>query len=129
MFHRVVLIWMLAAGLSAMASAQVRDAEGVVDQVQLLDASAVAEAEASFLVLSLTDERHFVLPGTTQLAATEGLEVAIDYLEAEADDDGALPEACRVQVLAVPIQIEGEETMQRASRPFEIYRNPSDACQ
>ncbi|QOC23325.1 hypothetical protein IC757_04030 [Wenzhouxiangella sp. AB-CW3] len=126
MFQRIALIWVLIASMGT-AVAQTGETEGVVEQVQLFDASAMTDE--TFLVLSLTDERHFELPGASQLPAGSGVEVVIDYLEPATDDDSAMPQACRVRVLAVPIMVEGEEVMQRARRPFEIYRNPEPDCE
>jgi hypothetical protein len=125
MVHRCLLTGMLALVLTPLALGEIRHAEGVVDQVQLLDASAVADE--SFLILSLVDEHHFLLPEATQLPASPGVLVAVDYLPPEAEGD--LPQACRVRVLGMPISIDGEEVLQRASRPFEVYRNSRAECQ
>jgi hypothetical protein len=125
MLHRCVLSCLLALGLCTSASAQLREIEGVVDRVQRLDASAVADE--SFLILSLVGERHFLLPEESHLPAAPGVLVAVDYLQPE--QDGDLPQACRVQVLGMPITVDGEEVLQRASRPFEVYRNPRAECQ
>lgn len=124
MMHRIVLSWMLVLGLSTAASAQLRNVEGVVLQVQRVDASAVAEE--TFLILSLVDEHHFLLPEESHLPAAAGVLVAIDYLEPE--QGGDLPRACRVRVLGMPITVDGEEVLQRASRPFEIYRSAAATC-
>lgn len=123
--HRFALAGLLALGLSSPALAQLSELEGVVEQVQLLDASAVADE--TFLILSLAGEHHFLLPEASQLPAAPGVLVAVEYLAPDADGD--LPEACRVRVLGMPIHRDGEEVLQRASRPFEIYRNPRADCQ
>lgn len=124
----MIFRWILAALLlvvtGASIAAEPRATEGVVAQIQLVDVSALADE--TFLILSLDDERHFLLPETTQLPAAPGVLVAIDYLPAAGEGD--LPEACRIKVLGLPITIDGEEVLQRASRPFEVYRNPRAEC-
>ncbi len=125
MFYRIVLVCMLAAGLTGMASAQVQEAEGIVDKVQLIDASELGGD--SFLILRLEDDRNFQLPDQQQLPAGQGTRVAIRYLVP--DEPDLLPEACSVTVLAVPIGADGEEVMQEAARPFQVYRNSNEACQ
>ena len=97
---------------------------GQVDSVQLINASEMG-GEA-FLILSLQDGRHFQLPDQQQLAAGQGTRLEIRYLAP--DEPDLLPEACAVRVLAVPISVDGEEVMQEAARPFEVYRNPRSDC-
>lgn len=92
---------------------------GEVESVQLLDASQLGGGD--HLILVLEDGQGFRLPGQRSLAVGAGVRVSVAYRPS--DDAESLPEACRVQVLAVPIERDGEEAMQQAERPFDVYRN------
>lgn len=121
-------VWTLvAAALLACAGVRAespRMAEGRVEQVQLIDAS--EHGGRSFLLLSLDDDRHFELPGADHLAAGEGARVEVEFLDA--GDDDRVPVACRVTVLAVPLEVDGEEVMQSARNPFTVYRSERSEC-
>ncbi|MCC5866562.1 MAG: hypothetical protein JJU31_15680 [Wenzhouxiangella sp.] len=98
--------------------------EGLVAEVQLLDATPLG-AEA-MLVLVLEDGRAFLIEGQRNLAASKGVKVLIDYRVGESADE--LSTACRVKVVAVPVEIDGEQFLQQARRPFTIYQNPDSPC-
>lgn len=104
--------------------AETRQVEGIVAEVQLVDASALTDDR--FLILTLVEGGSFLLPGATRVAAASGVMVAVDYLAPEAPE--ALPPACRVRVLGLPIEVDGEKVLHEASRPFEVYRNEDDQC-
>ncbi|TVQ36998.1 MAG: hypothetical protein EA370_07320 [Wenzhouxiangella sp.] len=118
------------AGLVILTSPQAAEppagparAEGLVAEVQLLDATPLG-AEA-MLILVLEDGRGYLIPGQRNLATSRGMKVGLDYLPAA---DGEVAVACAVQVLAVPVIVDGESRLQTAHRPFTVYRNPSDSC-
>lgn len=113
------------AVFSALA-AEMRRAQGRVEQVQLLRTSDLGGED--ILLMSLRDGRNFHLPGQRRLPAGSGVEVALGYLPADRPD--AIPIACWVRVTAIPIERDGRERLQRAERPFEIYRNtnPEHDC-
>lgn len=96
--------------------------EGVVQSVQLLDASQLGGGD--HLVLVLEDGQGFSLPGQRSLPVGAGVRVAVGHIPAGEGED--MPEACSVRVVAVPIERDGEAVMQEAERPFEIYRNESE---
>lgn len=98
--------------------------EGQVEQVQLIDAS--EHGGRSFLLLTLDDGRHFELPGTDHLAAGEGTRVEVDFIPAREVD--RVPVACRVTVLAVVLEVDGEQVLQSARNPFAVYTNDASAC-
>jgi hypothetical protein len=123
------LLVLLAALLAIIGSEPIQagstqSATGQVDSLQLVDASEFGGDV--FLILTFEDGRGFQLPGQRQLAAGQGTRVEIRYLVA--DEPDLLPEVCSVTVLAVPIEIDGTETLREAARPFEVYRNPGEAC-
>ncbi|MDZ7791648.1 MAG: hypothetical protein U5L08_14365 [Xanthomonadales bacterium] len=103
-----------AAGLEAL--------EGEVQSVQLLDASQLGGGEQ--LVLVLEGQQGFRLPGQRSLPVGAGVRVSVAYHPV--GEKGAMPEACSVRVVAVPIERDGEAVMQEAERPFEVYRNESE---
>lgn len=92
---------------------------GRVASVQLLDVSALGQD--SILLLHLAGGRSFQLPGEQRLSAGTGVEVEVRYLPA--DQASELPVACRIRVLAIPVEREGGEVLQSAERAFEVYRN------
>ena len=108
----------------SLPAADIQVTTGAVDNVQLVDASELGGD--AFLILALEDARHFQLPDQQQLPAGQGTHLEIRYLAP--DEPDLLPEACTVTVLAVPITVDGEEVMQEAARPFEVYRNPRSEC-
>lgn len=114
----VVLLWLAASPLLA---ADLRQASGQVEQVRLLGTSALGADDILLLVLG--DGRRFHLPGRERLSAGRGVEVALGYLPASEPD--AIPVACWVRVTAVPIERDGRTRLERAERPFEVYRNTS----
>lgn len=99
-------------------------AEGQVEQVQLIDAS--EHGGRSFLLLTLDGGQHFELPGADHLAAGEGARVEVEFLAAR--DDDRVPVACRVTVLAVPLEVDGKVVVQSARNPFTVYTNNRSAC-
>ncbi|RFP67619.1 hypothetical protein DZK26_11960 [Wenzhouxiangella sp. 15190] len=113
-----LLLWcLLPAGMAAAGESIV----GQVESVQLLDASQLGGGD--HLVLVLEDGEAFRLPGKRSVALGSGVRVSVAYRSpGEAE---AMPEACSVRVLAVPLERDGEVTMQEAERPFEVYRNES----
>ncbi len=121
-FAVAAMLMLIAFG--ALPAADVQVTTGEVDNVQLVDASELGGD--AFLVLALADGRHFQLPDQQQLPAGQGTRLEIRYLAP--DEPGLLPEACSVTVLAVPLTVDGEEVMQEAARPFEVYRNHREAC-
>lgn len=96
---------------------------GRVAEVQLVDVTELNDER--FLILSLEQGQSFLLPGATQVAAGRGAQVAVRHLPV---GQGELSEACSIRVLALPIRVEGEEVLQPARRPFEVYSNPDDQC-
>ena len=121
---RVLAIAVLVA-LAFPASAELAKRQGLIDEVKLID---IASLEGdSLLIMTLEDGGGFLIPGRRNLAAGPGMQVAVDYLPG--DEDGDLPMACRIRVLAVPLTVEGEEILQPASRPFKVYRNPDGRCE
>lgn len=117
------LILLLILGLQSAAAESV-EIEGLVAEVQLIDVTELNEER--LLILSIQDGPSLLLPGATQLAAGRGVQVAVRHLPAP---EGSLPIACDVRVLALPIAVDGEEVMQPARRPFEVYRNSQAECQ
>ncbi len=120
--HRLSIIGLL---LWSLLPAGVATAEevivGEVESVQLLDASQLGGGD--HLVLVLEGGEAFRLPGQQSVALGTGVRVSVAYRSpGEAE---AMPEACGVRVLAVPLERDGEVTMQEAERPFEVYRNES----
>ncbi len=97
---------------------------GRVAEVQLIEISGFDDS--GLLILALEEGQGFLIPGQRNLPASGGVEVRVDYFSG--DDPEDLPVACRVQVTAVPVEIDGEEILQPASRPFEIYRNEDVRC-
>jgi hypothetical protein len=97
---------------------------GRVAKVQLIEISGFDDD--GLLILSLEEGHGFLIPGQRNLPASSGVEVRVNYFSGEGPED--LPVACRVQVTAVPVDIDGEEILQPASRPFEVYRNPDARC-
>lgn len=116
------IVLLMAFGLQ-WALAETVEIEGLVAEVQLVDVTELSDQR--FLILSLEDGQSFLLPEATRLAAGVGVQVAVRHLPASA---GSLPIACAVHVLALPIRIEGEDVMQPARRPFEVYRNSQFEC-
>ncbi len=98
--------------------------EGVVEQVKRIDTTPLGGG--NLLIVALTDGRQFQVRDREQIAAGSGVEVEI-LARPSADDE--LPRACRVRVLAMPVEIDGEEVRQRAERPFEVYRSDDPACE
>lgn len=113
----VLLVLMLPQGQAAGLETLV----GEVRSVQLLDASQLGGGEQ--LVLVLEGDRGFRLPGQRSLPLGSGVRVSVVYHPV--GEEGAMPEACSVRVVAVPIERDGEAAMQEAERPFEVYRNES----
>ncbi len=97
---------------------------GRVAEVQLIDITGLDDD--GLLILTLEEGQGFLIPGQRNLPASSGVEVQVDYFSG--DDPEDLPVACRVQVTAVPVEIDGEEVLQPANRPFEVYRNPDARC-
>lgn len=113
-----LLMWSMLATGPALGQ---ENAVGVVETVQLLDATQLGGGD--HLVLVFNNGQGFRLPGQRSLAVGPGVRVSVDHLSPEEAED--LPEACSVRVVAVPIERDGEEVMQEAERPFEVYRNES----
>lgn len=113
-----LLLWFILPMGSALGQEK---AVGEVESVQLLDASQLGGGE--HLVLVLKDGQGFRLPGRRSLAVGPGVRVSVTYLSPR--QDGDLPEACNVRVLAVPVERDGEVTMQESERPFRVYQNES----
>lgn len=121
---RVLVVLLATTGWFPAASApaaEVRQAQGRVEQVQLLRTSELGSED--ILLLSLRGGRRFHLPGQRRLPAGSGVDVELRYLPASEPD--AIPVACRIRVTAIPIEREGRTQLKRAERPFEIYRNTS----
>lgn len=119
------LLWLgLMLPLACRADGQI--ATGEVESVQLLDASQLGGGER--LVMVLLEGRGFRLPGAHNVALSPGMRVEVQHVAQDAD--GELAVACVVRVLAVPLERDGEWTMQEAERPFVVYRNETteSAC-
>lgn len=102
----------------------VAQTEGLVAELQLIDASELG-ADAT-LILSLEDGRVFTVPGQRNVAASGGMKVRIGYMAGE--QAGEIPELCWVEVVAMPITIDGEQRLQPAQRAFTVYRNSAPTC-
>lgn len=113
----LLLCFMLPAGMATAEEVVV----GEVESLQLLDASQLGGGD--HLVLVLEDGQGFRLPGQRSVAVGPGVRVSIRHLPP--GEAGALPTACSVRVLAVPLERDGEMTLQEAERPFQIYKNES----
>lgn len=103
---------------------EIRTTEGIVEQVQAVDATAVGSGHMILVVLDDGSQFHF--PDTDHLASGDGVRLEIAFLSSSEDD--APPVACSARVLAMPLEIDGETVMQEAHRPFSVYQNPDPAC-
>lgn len=117
----LALVLLLVAGV---ALAGVKTDQGIVASVQLIDSSQLGGGNA--LIMTFEDGSSYRFPGAERLAAGAGVHLELRYLPAEEVD--VPPQACRATVLAIPIERDGEEMLQEAERPFEIYRNSESAC-
>ena len=120
----IAAVTLLLVSFGIVRADDVQVTTGEVESVQLIDASELGGD--SFLILALEDGRNFQLPDQQQLPAGQGTRLEIRYLTP--DEPDVLPEACSAMVLAVPLTVDGEEVMQEAARPFEVYRNRREAC-
>ncbi|MBS3744241.1 MAG: hypothetical protein KGY48_07840 [Wenzhouxiangellaceae bacterium] len=96
---------------------------GIVDQIQLIDASSMGGGRE--LILHLESGEAFRFPHADHVAASPGVKLRIRYLEASSDGD--IPAACSAEVLALPLGDDpdaSDDALQEASQPFEVYRNP-----
>lgn len=115
-----LLIFLVGSG----AGAQEHDwatAIGVVDQVQLIDATAMGGGRK--LILHLETGEAFRFPHAEHVAAGAGVKVRIRYRESSGGEE--LPAACNAEVLALPLGDDPDDSMQKARQPFEVYRNPN----
>lgn len=99
---------------------EIRTAVGVVDQVQLIDASSIGGRQQ--LVVRLDDGQAFRVPHRDHLAAGRGVRVELKYRRAPETDE--LPIVCSTQVLALPNGDDENPGLQPVKRSFEVYRNP-----
>lgn len=120
---------LLVAGLVEQGGAQDRNRKsvtGIVDQIQLIDASSMGAGTE--LILHLETGEAFRFPHADHVAASAGVKVRIGYRENS--DQAKLPAACTATVLALPMGGDPDtpggagHSLQPASRPFEVYRNP-----
>lgn len=122
MSGRLMAALLLALLLPPGQAAGQETLEGEVESVQLLDASQLGGGEQ--LVLVLEGGQGFHLPGKRSLPVGAGVRVMVVY---QAPGEGkAMPQACSVRVVGVPIERDGGVVMQEAERPFEVYRNESE---
>ncbi|GEM_PF-1582642 len=117
-----LLLLALSACILADAEEERDWTRGIVEQVQLVVVEGLEDSE--FLILELEDGGSFQIPGARQLSAGAGVKVEVESLPVVSP--GELPVACRVRVLAVPLEIDGEEVLQEAANPFEVYA--ADEC-
>ncbi len=122
--NRVPQIPRLLAGMALTLPAvgvaeDTRTTRGQVEQVQRVQ---VEGFESEFLILELDDGSAFQLPDADAISAGQGVKVEVEALPVTSP--GELPVACRVRVLAVPLEREGEDYMQEAANPFEVYHDP-----
>lgn len=115
----VVATWVTGGALADPESPET--VVGVVDQIQLIDASPLGGDQELLVVLE--NDTAFRFPGTEHLAAGSGAHVEIRYLPTAPAD--TVPTACSARVLALPL---GDGEMQQARRPLEVYDNPAPAC-
>lgn len=121
MHGRLIIGLLLSWALPVAAALGQETVVGEVESVQLVDASQLGGGD--HLVLVLDDGQGFRLPGERSVSVGPGVRVSVAYRSpGEAE---AMPEACSVRVLAVPLERDGEVNMQEAERPFEVYRNES----
>jgi len=114
-----LLVYGLAAPPGALADGR-ESVTGIVDQVQLIDASAMSGERRLILHLESGEASRF--PHADHVAAGAGVKVRVVYQEAS--EGGELPVACSAEVLALPLDDDSEDAMHQASQPFEVYRNP-----
>jgi hypothetical protein len=106
------------------ADQNLKHVSGVVSEVRLVDATAMGGE--TFLILSLEEGRSFLLAGQSQLPAGQGVKVQVSYQPAAEADQ--LPSACSVEVVAVPIEVDGEVRLQTAQRPFRVFGSDEANC-
>lgn len=114
---------LLVAVFATEGAAQEHEREslvGIVDQVQLIDASSMGGGRE--LLLHLETGEAFRFPRAEHVAAGAGVKVRIHYREGSGG--GELMVACSAEVLALPLDEDSDEPMQKSSQPFEVYRNP-----
>ncbi len=87
---------------------------------------AISGSEIQLLVLAFDDGGGVSIPDREQLPVSAGMRVRVDAVTTGVA--GELPVACRIEVLAVPVDTEAGQALQWAARPFEVYVSSAAAC-